>query len=638
MRSIAFATAALLAAFATAVAAQEAPARAGRVAYLEGAVSLYQDPEAGWEKAYANSPLTGENSLWTEPRARAEVRVSGITLRMAEATQLDVARLDDEALEAFVPRGSLAVRVGWIDRGQRLLLTTPQGRLLVEDMGRLRLDVDASRDETLLTVFAGRVLLTSSGDDVPVAAGEALRIHGDGEYTRERARTAALDRWADSRDAQLADSRTTRYVSPYMTGYEDLDRYGEWIEDADYGPIWYPTAVGGDWVPYRQGHWSWVNPWGWTWVAYEPWGYAPYHYGRWVQVRGRWCWAPGQRVDRPVWAPALVGWVGGSGFSVTVGGRPSPALGWYPLAPWERYQPWWRASPTYVNRVNVVVRDRPPRDWKPDGRDGDWRHWNRDRGATVVRRDGFGDRKPVGNALVNVTPDQINRLPQSTAPAAMPPRPERRPATSAGPATMPAGASPLPQPVSPPPGTNPLGQQRPTPPAPGANPLGRQRPTPSAAPAPVPTPAPQAAPRPAPAATQAAPATMPAAPAAGPFPTPQPQPQNPQANPLGKPEVQRRTPEERAIEPQRRQQQLEQQRSLQEQARQAREAEARGAKEPQRAQQEQQRAQKEQQRAQHEQQRAQQEQARRAAREAKPKEPPAEKERGGDKERGGRDR
>src|SRR3954462_12046830 len=81
-------------------AAQELPGRVGRVSFTEGSVAVYQDPEIGWEKADVNSPLTSENSLWTEPDARAELRVSAVALRLDGGTQLDVSRLDDDVLAA----------------------------------------------------------------------------------------------------------------------------------------------------------------------------------------------------------------------------------------------------------------------------------------------------------------------------------------------------------------------------------------------------------------------------------------------------------------------------------------------------------------------------------------------------------
>src|SRR5438270_266008 len=94
-----------LAAFAQSAVAQEPPARAGRLAYIEGSVSVYQDADHGWEEATVNAPITSQNSLWTEARSRAEMRVSGMALRLDATTQLDVATLDDNALAAFIPAG-----------------------------------------------------------------------------------------------------------------------------------------------------------------------------------------------------------------------------------------------------------------------------------------------------------------------------------------------------------------------------------------------------------------------------------------------------------------------------------------------------------------------------------------------------
>ena len=87
--------------------AQDLPGRVGRLAFIEGQVSLYQDPDAGWERARINYPVTSENSLWTDRGSRAEMRVSGISVRLAEFTQLDLARIDDSLLDAFVTQGFL---------------------------------------------------------------------------------------------------------------------------------------------------------------------------------------------------------------------------------------------------------------------------------------------------------------------------------------------------------------------------------------------------------------------------------------------------------------------------------------------------------------------------------------------------
>ena len=47
-------------------------------------------------------------------------------------------------------------------------------------------------------------------------------------------------------------------------------RTGRWGADPTYGNVWFPTRVAADWAPYRDGHWAWVDPWGWTWVDDAP--------------------------------------------------------------------------------------------------------------------------------------------------------------------------------------------------------------------------------------------------------------------------------------------------------------------------------------------------------------------------------
>jgi hypothetical protein len=415
----------LLAAASQAVIAQEPPTRVGRLAYTEGSVALYQDPDLGWERAYVNSPLTSENSIWTDPGARAEMRVSGIALRLDEITQLDIGTLDENDLEAFLGQGSVAIRVRHFDNSERLDFATPHAQFRLYGNGRYRLDVDPDREETVLTVFTGSASMRSSTGDIRVATGAAIRVRGGHSpfFVRQAARTTAFDRWTLARDEKWIERNSTRYVSTHMTGYEDLDVYGEWYEDAEYGPIWFPSRVSRDWAPYRYGRWDWVRPWGWTWIAEEPWGYAPYHYGRWVYVRDRWGWYPGERVRNPVWAPALVAWVGGSNFRLGI--STGPAVGWYPLAPWERYEPWYRTNTAYVTRLNRVVREAAPRQYRDRDRN-EWRYANRDRGATVVRRDAFISGSPVNQAMVPVTREVIQQAQPAPATTLLPGREEFR--------------------------------------------------------------------------------------------------------------------------------------------------------------------------------------------------------------------
>src|SRR6185437_13651729 len=377
MRSIAFFLLSLAALAAPAL-AQEVPGRVGRVAWIEGDVALYQDPDRGWEAAYVNSPFTSRNSLWTDSGARAEAQVGPIALRLDELSQLDVSRLDDDVLDATLEQGVLAVRVHHRERGTTIRLSTQQASFTLDAEGRYRLDADPDRAQSRLSVFSGSASLQTASGRVRIRAGQSIVVWGEDRpsYAFEDAYPTEFDRWAEARDERWVERRAPQYVSFEMTGYEDLDQYGEWSQDAVYGAVWFPTRVQEDWAPYRYGRWTYLEPWGWTWVDTEPWGYAPFHYGRWVQIRDRWAWCPGRRVANPTWAPALVGFIGGSGWSLSASSG-GPVIGWYPLAPSEPYRPWYRASRSYETKVNAAVIKVPERVAR------EHRELNRERAATA---------------------------------------------------------------------------------------------------------------------------------------------------------------------------------------------------------------------------------------------------------------
>jgi probable HAF family extracellular repeat protein len=103
----------------------------------------------------------------------------------------------------------------------------------------------------------------------------------------------------------------------YSVFYSRLSSDGDWVEAGDYGYCFKPHVAEGDWAPYRDGHWVWTDR-GWFWYSNENFGWATYHYGRWVRISGQgWCWVPGSE-----WAPAWVSWR-----------QSSEYCGWAPLPP-----------------------------------------------------------------------------------------------------------------------------------------------------------------------------------------------------------------------------------------------------------------------------------------------------------------
>jgi probable HAF family extracellular repeat protein len=120
----------------------------------------------------------------------------------------------------------------------------------------------------------------------------------------------------ETREKDQGESVSESDEDNYDLFYSRLSSDGSWIDAGDYGYAFRPD-VPNDWQPYQDGHWVWTDR-GWYWDSNEAFGWATYHYGRWVRIEGiGWCWVPGHE-----WAPAWVSW------------RQSDAyVGWAPLPP-----------------------------------------------------------------------------------------------------------------------------------------------------------------------------------------------------------------------------------------------------------------------------------------------------------------
>ena len=332
---------------------QDPPGRIARINYSEGSVSFQPGGDGDWLQAVPNRPLTTGDNLWADRDSRAELHIGSTVLRMSSETSMSFLNLDDRATQLRLAQGSLTLRVRHLDDDDDFEVDTPNLAFTVRRPGEYRVDVDEAGDTTLITVWKGQGEASGGGGSYTVIGGQQSRFTGTDQLDHDIAQIPpddGFDRWAFDRDRREDAAVTPNYISPEMTGYEDLDDYGRWNYVAGYGNVWVPSGVPAGWAPYRYGHWAFIGPWGWTWVADEPWGFAPFHYGRWAYAGAGWCWVPGPVVVRPVYAPALVAWVGGP--SIAVGG--GPAVGWFPLAPGEVFVPTYRVSRTYVNQVNIT--------------------------------------------------------------------------------------------------------------------------------------------------------------------------------------------------------------------------------------------------------------------------------------------
>lgn len=154
------------------------------------------------------------------------------------------------------------------------------------------------------------------------------------------------------------DNRSHASTVTYQTFYDQLGPYGTWVDYPGYGYVWRP-GVGGDFTPYAtNGRWISTTD-GWAWASDYSWGWAPFHYGRWLyDAPYGWLWVPGYE-----WAPAWVVW-----------GQYNNYYGWAPLAPgininisigggWRPPYNYWSFVPNncinYRNLNGYIVRNSP---------------------------------------------------------------------------------------------------------------------------------------------------------------------------------------------------------------------------------------------------------------------------------------
>lgn len=151
--------------------------------------------------------------------------------------------------------------------------------------------------------------------------------------------------------AQVQEQPSTEAVN-FDLFYDALEPYGDWISVDGYGFCWRPEISMEDpnWRPYTVGKWAWTGG-GWTWMSDEEFGWAVYHYGRWVRLEQEgWVWVPGYD-----WAPAWVAWRST---------QDQQYVGWAPLPPEAEFDPkvgfsdwvdrYYDIGPDYYTFVTVV--------------------------------------------------------------------------------------------------------------------------------------------------------------------------------------------------------------------------------------------------------------------------------------------
>ena len=261
----------------------DAPERIARLSYIRGLIS-YQEADQPAGSGLPGGPLAAGDRLDTGPSGRAELTLGTATLRLAEATRLTIAELDDSAVRFDLANGSASLHVRELRGDETFELKTPDTTVAFIEPGEFRVDVLPS-GMTELAVRTGAAEVATADGAVRVVGGQRVQFAGRDAVANLGAPrpTDEFDEWVLEREVLLAEAAPPYNEDSDYYGDGALDEYGDWYDDPGYGRVWMPSYAYGGYDPFNQGYWSYTG-YGYSWIDPMPWSPYTYHYGYWAYL------------------------------------------------------------------------------------------------------------------------------------------------------------------------------------------------------------------------------------------------------------------------------------------------------------------------------------------------------------------
>lgn len=400
------------------------PGRVGRVSVVSGNVDFRGSNETAWTDVELNQPIFTGEALRTDPRARAEIRIGAKTIDLSNGSELEIASLRDGITRLVLLRGRIGLHLGEAGENDTVSVDVPQGAVSLPG-GVYYIDAGEAERPLRIAAFDGTAHFSGANGNIAIGSGQVAVLRSSQAVEASLIDPGAADEfvaWCRDRDSDDTRLAAPYFVSRDMTGYEELDSAGIWKIDAQYGPVWFPTQSV-EWAPYRLGHWKWIGPWGWTWLDDQPWGFAPSHYGRWALIDDHWAWVPGSYVARPLYAPAVVAFLGTPGIGLS--SEEGATVAWFPLAPGEAFWPSYTRDLDYIRNLNAgSIRDVASLAMQADG-EPPLEIFNEDfanrSSTTAVPRSVFVNGRPVASARVILPERRLKNAPVLMASPQIPP-------------------------------------------------------------------------------------------------------------------------------------------------------------------------------------------------------------------------
>ncbi|MCU1302639.1 MAG: hypothetical protein JWQ87_2923 [Candidatus Sulfotelmatobacter sp.] len=281
-------------------AAAESQARIVRLSDVQGSVQIDKNAGLGFERAFANLPITQGTQLRTRENGRAEIEFEdGSTLRVTPNTTVHFSRLGLSDAGKRISAVELAqgkAYVNWLGKsGDEFVLNFSQEKIeLKQQPAHFRVATSASTSE--FASFKNELEVAGPSGTTNVGKKKMVTFDAndnDHATLAKKLQEDPYDQW-DKESVEYHDQYSKNNSTPYGYGYSDLSYYGGYRNVSGYGTLWQPFFAGAGWNPFMDGAWSWYPGMGFMWASAYPWGWMPYHYGNWMFVPGfGWGWQPG---------------------------------------------------------------------------------------------------------------------------------------------------------------------------------------------------------------------------------------------------------------------------------------------------------------------------------------------------------
>jgi hypothetical protein len=390
--------------------------RVARLGIIDGTVTFLPGGETDWVFAQLNRPLITGDRLWVDANAKTELQLGSAAVRLWADTDISIFNLDNEMAQFSLNQGSINLRIWNLKQNQTYEIDTPNLAFVANQVGDYRIDVNVENNTTTVHVGSGQATVYAENSSYLIEAQQAYIFSGTDLSNYEVVAVTEPDDfalWIATLDERRIKTTSHKYVSNEVIGYEDLDSYGTWKTESSYGNVWVPNDVPNDWAPYRDGSWAWIDPWGWTWIGDEPWGFAPFHYGRWAYIDTSWAWVPGPVDIAPIYAPALVAFFGGSGIQISISLGDSGGIGWFPLGPGDAYIPPYVVSQNYFTNINIsntIINNTYINNlYRHPHTRMNYRNWRVHNAMTVVPKPAFLRGEKVSKVARPVTKEMLDK-------------------------------------------------------------------------------------------------------------------------------------------------------------------------------------------------------------------------------------